>query len=223
MRRLMLTLILLTPTVAAAQGSRFELTPTVGYRFGGKMFLQERAIQHKDFDVGISSSGAWGLKFGISAGPTSQVELVVSHQPSSFKDNQGLFGETPGGFVVPGDTRVLDMDVTYYHLGMAWHTNAGPARGYFAASAGATRLVPRLPLPNDTRASASVGGGIKLDFNEALTARFEGRYYFTDTDPKTSATYRFANLDCRAPCTYTYSYPNSLSQYELTFGLGWRF
>lgn len=214
---------LLCPALAVAQAARFEVTPAVGYRFGGEMFLQERAFKHKDFDVGISSSGAWGLRAGMVAGRAAQVELLVSHQPTTFKDNQGLFGETPGGFIVPGDTHALDMDVTYYHVGLSWHTNPGPNRGFLAASAGATRLVPRLPLPNDTRPSLSVGGGLKLDFNEALTARFEGRYYYTDTDAKTTATYRFANLDCRAPCSYTYAYPNSMSQFEITFGLGFRF
>lgn len=223
MRRSLLVAAMLFPALATAQGARFELTPTVGYRFGGEMFLQERAIRHQDFDVGISSSGAWGIRFGLAAGQAAQVEVLISHQSTTFKDNQGLFGETPGGFVVPGDTHVLDMDVTYYHVGLAWHTNSGPTRGFLAASAGATRLVPRLPLPNDTRPSASVGGGIKLDFNDKLAARFEGRYYWTDTDPKTRATYTFANLDCTGPCSYTYAYPNSMSQFEVTFGLAFRF
>lgn len=223
MTRSIVAFVLLLPALAAAQTPRFELTPTVGYRFGGEMFLEERAIRHQDYDVGISSSGAWGIRFGIAASAASQVELLISHQPSNFKDTQGLFGETPGGFVVPGDTHVLDMDVTYYHLGMVWHTNAGPTRGFLAFSGGATRLVPRLPLPNDTRASGSIGGGLKLDFNDTLAARFEGRYYFTDTAPKTTATYHFSNLDCSGPCTYTYAYPNSMSQFELTFGLAFRF
>ncbi len=223
MSRAIVAFVLLFPALGAAQTLRFEVTPTVGYRFGGEMFLEERAIRHQDFNVGISSSGAWGIRFGIATSTAAQVELLISHQPSSFKDTQGLFGETPGGFVVPGDTHVLDMDVTYYHLGMAWHTRPGPTRGFLAASAGATRLVPRLPLPNDTRASASVGGGVKLDFNDRLAARLEGRYYWTDTDPTTTATYQFANLDCTGPCTYTYSYPNSVSQYEFTFGLVLRF
>lgn len=223
MPRLIVAFVLLFPALGAAQTFRFEVTPTVGYRFGGEMFLQERAIRHQDFDVGISSSGAWGIRLGVATSTAAQVEVLVSHQPTTFKDTQGLFGETPGGFVVPGDTHVLDMDVTYYHLGVAWHTNAGPTRGFLAASAGATRLVPRLPLPNDTRASASVGGGIKLDFNDTLAARFEGRYYWTDTDPNTTATYQFANIDCSGPCTYTYAYPSSMSQFEITFGLVFRF
>lgn len=219
----LLWVIVLLPALATAQNPRFEIAPMVGYRFGGEMFLQERAIRHKDFDVGISSSGAWGLRFGVAATAAAQVEVLVSHQPTTFKDTQGLFGETPGGFIVPGDTHALDMDVTYYHVGLVWHTNTGPTRGFFSASAGATRLVPRLPLPNDTRISGSLGGGVKMDFNHALTARFEGRYYWTDTDPAARATYRFANIDCRAPCTYTYAYPNSMSQYELSFGLAFRF
>ncbi|MEW6336292.1 MAG: outer membrane beta-barrel protein [Acidobacteriota bacterium] len=223
MRRILICVLLVVPAVVGAQTRRFEVTPAFGYRWGGDVNLYERAITFQDYDLSMSASGTYGVRFGYALTPTVILEATASRQDTQWKDNQSLFGEVPGGFVEPGDTGVLDVDVTYYHLGVAFDIGRAATRGFMLASAGVAHVNAALPLPSDTRLSASVGGGLKMNLSERFALRFEGRYFWTDTDPAASATYSFANQDCQAPCSYTYQYKQSLDQFEATVGFVFRF
>lgn len=223
MRRILVCALLLMPAVVGAQTPRFEVTPTFGYRWGGEVNLYDQAITFQQYDLGMSSSGTYGVRLGLAVTPTLIVEATASWQDTQWKDNQSLFGEVPGGFVEPGDTGVLDVEVSYYHLGVVFDIGQAANRGFMLASAGVTHVNAALPLPSDTTLSASVGGGLKMDLSKRFSLRFEGRYYWTDTDSEMSATYQFANQDCQAPCSYTYQYKESLDQFEATVGFVFRF
>ena len=51
MRRLIVLVVVLFPALSMAQHSRFELTPTVGYRWGGGIDVYERALEFDNYDA----------------------------------------------------------------------------------------------------------------------------------------------------------------------------
>jgi hypothetical protein len=218
MRKLAACVILLCPSLCVA-GQRLEITPTLSFRQGGDFTVEERAFYHETFSLDISTSETFGLRLAIPISQRVAVELLASQQKSELEDEQGLFGEQPGGFYAVGQTGVTDLDVTYYHAGIVWDLGQSDIRGFLVGSAGVTRIEPDLPLDSDTPFSASVGGGVQFDLSEHLGLLFEGRIYWSDTDPTISATDQFEHRDCIAPCSYTYRYPSDLTQLELTFGL----
>ncbi|NWF99651.1 MAG: outer membrane beta-barrel protein [Thermoanaerobaculaceae bacterium] len=207
----------------AAQSSRVELVPTLGYAWGGQMLVQERAFQFKDLDVDISSSGTYGLRLDVPVGQSLAVELLLQRQDTQLKDDQGLFGETPGGFVVPGSTHILDAEFTTAQLGFLWFVKHGPARWHLAAALGLTHANFLLPIPSDRVSSYSLGAGVQLELSEHLGIRFESRYLTANTDENLRSTYTFANPDCRDPCSYTFAYQDRFTQTWLSTGLAIRF
>jgi hypothetical protein len=219
MRQLVVLVILLSPAVLAAQDGRLELTPTLGYVWGGQVQIEDRAFTHTTYDTDVSPAGSYALVLGIPIAPRTWFELTVNREDTALKDSQGLFGEQPAGFVEPGDSGILDADVTYYHLGGQWELTTGPNRWFLTGSAGVTHFGFAVPLADDTRLSVSGGGGLKMDLTDRLGLRFAAKVYWTDTDEGTYRVQQFQHEDCGATCSYVYGYQPYFLQTELSIGL----
>jgi hypothetical protein len=151
--------------------SAFELTPFVGYRWGGTIFADQSFLFTRDVDV--ASSANFGVNFAIPVGDTGlKLELMANRQSSEL--------ETGGGLFEP-DNEVADIDVTYLHAGLQIpFATSRNARPYFIVSAGLANLDPQiLGVDAEQRFSASAGVGIKVPMSRALSLRFEGRGYYT--------------------------------------------
>ncbi len=230
MRRILFAVTVLVPSLAAAQAGRVEITPTVGITRGGEIVVVDQAFQNRQVNVNLANNGSFGLRLGVALSRRLELELLADRQNGQLKDNKGLFGETPGGFVPIMSSSVLDFDVTYYHLGLLWHFTPGPNGWYAVVSGGQTKIEPGSPLPSATRASWSAGLGVKVELNEFSSLRFEGRYFRTDTSDLPSAVQHFNTTtypgkDCYdgGPCTYTYRYADTLEQVQLSVGYVIRF
>lgn len=229
MRKALVMLVVLVPSLGLAQQAKIEIMPTLGYRWGGDVRIESRGLAilepdgstviNKDFDTGVSSEGSFGLRLGLSLNPQLQLELMANFQQTQFKDTQALFGEVPGGFLPPNTTNFLDVTVQYYHAGLVYYLSEGESRWYILGSLGVTAIDPHMPLPNETAFSGSVGGGWRMEISDALALRVEGRYYYTPTDTNSTAVFEYGNRDCVEPCSYTYRYNDNLPQTELSFGL----
>lgn len=191
-------LLLLTTTAAFAQDrdddwrrrraydrdsprdSAFELTPFVGYRWGGTIFAGQTNVFFEDVDVEPSAN--FGANFAIPLGDTGmKLELMANRQSSEL--------ETDGGLFDPEDS-VADIDVTYLHAGLqipfARSRNATP---YVIASAGIADLDPQVQgVSSEQRFSASAGIGVKIPMSEMLSFRFEGRGYYTSLEEEDDCT-----------------------------------
>jgi hypothetical protein len=183
--------------------SSFELTPFLGYRWGGTIFANQTFIFGEDVDV--SSSADFGVSFGIPLGDTGmKLELMANRQESEL--------ETGGGLFEPDD-QVADIEITYLHAGLqipfARSRNATP---YFVASAGIANLDPQLTgVDAEQRFSASAGIGVKVPMSRALSFRFEGRGYYT-------------SLQERDDCSFCdYRYNEDFYQGEVNAGLVFSF
>lgn len=164
-----------TPSVDA-----FELTPFVGYRWGGTIFADQTFIFGEDVDVAPSAN--FGVNLGVPLGDTGlKLELMANRQSSELETGSGLFE--------PGD-EIADIDVTYLHAGLqipfARSRNAVP---YAVVSAGLANLDPKLAgVSSESRFSASAGIGVKVPVSNFLSLRFEGRGYYTSLEDDSDCT-----------------------------------
>jgi hypothetical protein len=169
--------------------SAFELTPFVGYRWGGTIFADQTFVFGQDVDVEPSAN--FGVNFAIPLGDSGmKLELMANRQSSDLSIGGGLFE--------PED-EVADIDVTYLHAGLqlpfARSRNATP---YVIVSAGLANLDPQITgVDAEQRFSASAGIGVKVPMSRALSFRFEGRGYYTalEEDDECSLCDYFYNED----------------------------
>ena len=197
---------LLVPAAARAQGAyRFELTPQASYRWGGTISGDNNTLYNTDLKVDKGSG--YGLTLDIPLSRNLQIELLAHNQSTNLRFDEGLFG---------GDVALADIDITYYHVGILFQGGNAEVNPYFVASAGITRLAPDVPqASSEERFSMSLGGGVKVFFNEHVGMRFEGRGFFTVIDSYDSGCY---DSYCCDSC-YDYSYNDTLSQGQASLGL----
>jgi hypothetical protein len=181
----------------------FELTPFVGYRWGGTIFSSQSFVFDQDVDV--ESSANYGLNLGIPLGDSGmKLELMANRQSSELTVERGIF--EPEG-------EVADIDVTYLHAGLqipfARSRNASP---YFIVSGGLANLDPQLSgVTAENRFSASAGIGVKLPMSDVLNLRLEGRGYYTALEEDSNCTV----------CDYFYD--RNFYQGEVNIGLTFNF
>jgi hypothetical protein len=223
MRKLTLVLLLLASTSLFAQdrdddwrrdrrrGYRdapsvdaFEITPFLGYRWGGTIFASETDLFNRNVDVAPSASV--GASLGIPLGDSGmKLELLANRQSSHLEDDGGLFD--PGA-------NLADIDVTYLHAGLqipfGVSRNAIP---YGVVSAGLANLDPHVNgVSAENRFSASAGIGVKVPMNRAMSLHFEGRGFYTALE------------DNRNDCSFCENFYNrDFYQGEVNVGLTFSF
>jgi hypothetical protein len=194
---------------AAAQGydgHRFELTPHVGYRWGGEITGDDNVLFETDLEV--NDGEAFGLTFDIPLSSNFQLELLAQRQDTELGFDEGLFG---------GSFDVADITVDYYHVGFVAQTTDNDVVPFFVISAGVTRLDPDVPeADTEERFSMGLGGGVKIFFSEHVGMRFEGRGFFTVIDDYDSGC--FDDDDC-CGCDDYYDDGTYLTQGQASAGL----
>ena len=135
-----------------SMAQNFELTPFVGYRFGGDF---QDSGTGAGLDIGDSES--YGMVLGMNMSSETQVEFLYSHQATEIK---------PTGLFSPAS--LTDLDIDYYHLGGSYIWNPKrKMRPFIQASVGVAHLNPdRADLGSETRFSFGIGGGVKYFLNE---------------------------------------------------------
>ena len=136
----------------------------------------------------------------------SQYELFYGRQSTSLERDPAL-GK-------------LDIDVEYLHLGgtiaMEGQRRVIP---YLAGGLGATRFSPDA-ASDKTRFSISLGGGVKVPFNERFALRLEGRGYLTFVDTDTSF---FCRSDEGGAVCRIHGSGSTFFQFELLAGAAFAF
>lgn len=161
---------------AAAQpgagDSKVDLTLFAGYRLDGDV--------NGDFidfgrDLQVDEGEVFGASVDFSLNRNMQIQLLVNQQDTELLFDDGLF---------TGRSTVADLTLTTVHVGFVYQWTPGQVHPYVVASGGVTNVDPDLPgADSDTRLSASIGGGVKLKFSDAVGLRLEGRLFVTDVDP----------------------------------------
>jgi opacity protein-like surface antigen len=168
-----LCLLLLPAAAASAQTRRFELTPTVGYRFKGE-FQANNDLFNRNLDVSIDEGATFGVIFDVPLTENWQLEFLANRQDSSFIVDEGLF--TP-------EQNLGDVTIDYFSAGFLFQWGPGQVNGFVSGGVGLARIDPDFPeVAAENRFSGNLGGGVKILFAPNVGLRLEGRGYWVDLD-----------------------------------------
>lgn len=147
---------------AAMSSSRFQVTPFLGYAFGGD-FEDPTDGAERSLDEDVN----FGLFFDIADDPWRHYEFLYSRQSTQV-----------------GGTTPVDMDVQYLHVGgIVSNPDAVHVIPYFGLTIGAARFSPDGPdLDDATKLSFSVGGGARIPFTDHFGLRLDLRAFITLLD-----------------------------------------
>jgi hypothetical protein len=160
------------PNVAHAAAPRFEVTPFAGYRMGGS-FEQQETASSPARDVDLDDGGSWGVDLGLYRDGSSFYELLYSSQSTSMDSSD------------PALSRV-DVQTDYYHFGgTLLFADEEWMVPYLSLTAGATRFSAD-DYDSETKFSASLGGGMRLPFNDHVAATLGVRGYLTFVNSDTN-------------------------------------
>ena len=135
-----------------------EVTPFIGYQFGG-------GFDTREGDLTIDPSANLGLVISLRTRHDGLVEFLYSRQATTLEAN-GLFQS--------GD--LFDLNVEYFHFGGLWEIRTERTRPILGLTVGATRLSPGRSGIDDAWAfSAGISGGVKHFVTDRLAFRLEGR------------------------------------------------
>jgi hypothetical protein len=195
--------IALAPDALADE--RFELTPFIGYRFGGDFDnISDPNSQFRSVDV--DDSEAYGLIFDINMGENAQIELSWSGQDTT------LTGKQYNG----PDVDFTDTRIDYWHVGgnLLFGDSLDDGRGFLAFSIGGTHSSPE-NFSSETQFSFGFGGGAKFYLSDTFGVRLQGKLLSTYINSSTSWW-------CSFGC-WTVNTGNYLLQAEIDAGLIVRF
>jgi opacity protein-like surface antigen len=148
----------------AVKYNEFEITPFVGYMFGGEF---EDPVDGAELDLDSATNFGVILDFAVES--WRQYELLYSMQSTELDG------------VVP-----LDMDVQYLQIGgTVSYEEATRVIPYFGMTVGATHFSPdETGLDDETKLSFSVAGGVRVPITDRIGVRFDARAFITllDTD-----------------------------------------
>jgi opacity protein-like surface antigen len=167
-----LVVLFLAATTAAVQAQTIEITPMVGYRFGGSLEAAGSGDQ-SSVQLEVGDAAAWGVQVGYRVGE-GEIELLYARQDTQLQ-TADLFTGAP----------VFDLALETWQVGGTYlfGDDDARARPFVAVGLGVTRLLPEPSgLSDETRFSASFGAGVKLWLGRHVGIRLEGRGFFTVLD-----------------------------------------
>jgi outer membrane protein W len=174
--RLQLAVVLLLAAGAAAvQAQTIEITPLVGYRFGGSLEAAAGTggASETSRELEVGDAAAFGVHLAYRVGE-GEIELLYARQDSQLQ-TAGLFTGVPA----------FDLALETWQLGGNYLFGEDDARvrPFVGVGLGLTRLLPEPSgLSDETRFSASFAAGVKLWLGRNVGFRLEGRGFFTVLD-----------------------------------------
>jgi hypothetical protein len=145
-------------TSANPLAAEVEVTPFLGYQFGG-------GFETREGDLDIDPNANLGLVVSLRTRHDGLVEVLYSRQATSM--------ELPG---ILDSGEILDLTVEYLHFGGLWEISMDQKRPFLGLTVGGTRLDPKSAGVDDEWAfSAGISGGLKYFFTERWALRVEGR------------------------------------------------
>ncbi|HWC15949.1 MAG TPA: outer membrane beta-barrel protein [Terriglobales bacterium] len=147
----------------------FELTPMVGYRFGGNIELVNPVSNPTARKLQIESNPAYGVALNHGVHDNIQVEFQWSRQDTHINSRSRVTNTS---------SRLFGAYVDQYHANFLFHpAESGWHTLPFAVfGLGATTFSPRASLSSRTQFSFELGGGIKHFFAPHFGLRLEAKW-----------------------------------------------
>jgi hypothetical protein len=154
---------------AETRGYRFELTPLLGYRFGGEFDEVEG-----ETEIDLDDASSFGLILNGRDDRNTQWEVYYSQQSTSADT-----------VTVPGLTSETDVDIYYLLIGGTYRGSGETAKPFLSAGIGGSHISPDAEgLGGETYVGFSIGTGLQLFTTKRWGMRLEARAIGTllDTD-----------------------------------------
>ena len=183
--------------------NQIDLTPFIGYRYGGTIYADQSRLFTQNVDV--QSSMNYGVNLGIPINPYGlKGELMVDRQDTNFTNGGGLFSP---------NANLGDFHVTYYQAGVLIpFSESRTATPYVAITGGVANLDPDIQgVSASNRFAASAAIGVKVPLQRNLAIRVEERGFYT----------ALSNYNNCRNCYYNYNH--DLYQGETNVGLDFKF
>jgi opacity protein-like surface antigen len=167
-RVLVVAALLGTATLMWAQGG-FELTPTIGYRFGGNIDLVNPALNPNFRKLQIESNPAYGVALNHGVHDNIQVEFQWSRQDTHVDGRSRAENAS---------TRLFGAYVDQYHANFLFHPadDGSHTQPFAIFGLGASSFNPRAPISSRTQFSFELGAGLKHFFSPHLGLRLEAKW-----------------------------------------------
>lgn len=186
----------------AKQALNVEITPLIGYRFGGDFDTSKDKVHH---GVELSEETSYGLLTAWSFDRKRQGELLISHYNTLFSQSNDFSAGNTG------------LGITYAHIGGNVPISEGSMPFYVTGGFGLTHLAPKdEQLGNETRFSINVGLATKLELSERISLRLDSRIYGTFFNSDSAI---FCDIDTCA----VYISSDIWFQSEVSAGITYRF
>ena len=170
MKRILFSGMLVALVLAAAaqaEAQQIEITPFVGYQFGGELEeTDDEPITRK-----LDQSPTWGLMLNVGITYLDQLEFYYSSQRTDL--NRGV-------------EQAVGVTIDHFQIGaIHQYAPSRPINPYIGISLGASKFV--IGGDSDTRFSGSLSGGVKMVVSDHLGFRFDARVFgiSTGTNPIT--------------------------------------
>jgi opacity protein-like surface antigen len=161
---------------AWAEAPRFEITPFAGARVGGGFDAGDLGgTGATDESVDLGSGGGFGIDLGLYRDDESFYELLYSSQSAALDSKDPALDG-------------IDLRIDYLQFG---GTLFFPQQNdffvpYLSLTLGATFMQPDGDFDSETKFSGSLGGGVRVPFNDHVALNLGVRGYLTfiesDTD-----------------------------------------
>ncbi|WP_057832547.1 outer membrane protein [Colwellia sp. TT2012] len=158
-------LALISMPSMAKQALDFEITPLIGYRFGGSFDTSKEKEHHR---IELSEETSYGLLTAWSFDRERQGEFLISHYNTSFSQSDGFSASN------------TELTITYAHIGGNVPISDGFMPFYITGGLGLTHFAPKdEQLSNETRFSINIGLATKFELSEHISLRLDSRIYGT--------------------------------------------
>jgi hypothetical protein len=173
MKRYLTTILLFMPALSFAQQSGVEITPFVGYRFGGTFESELASVEPVEYEM--EDSASFGLILNFRHKANTQWEILYSQQASEAL------------YIGPDDPNapdpVVDVDIHVLQLGGTYQGDGDRMRPFLSATLGGTHIrAESNGSQDDTFFSGSIGVGMMFLPSARVGIRVEARAYGTLLD-----------------------------------------
>lgn len=162
-----LVALIATPAFATdnSKNTQFEITPFVGYRFGGDFDVTKNETTSK---IKLVEDVSYGLLTAWAYDRASQGEFLISHYNTAFSKHSD--------FIPSND----ELAITYAHVGGNVAVSDGAIPIFVTGGLGLTHFSPEgQSLDSETRFSMNIGLTAKIPLSERLSFQLGGRAYGT--------------------------------------------
>ena len=223
-KQLLVLALLLVPGSLFAQPHQyldnfFELSPFVGYRYGGTIYASDTNLFRQDAD--IQSNANFGLLFGIPLNNGWKIEMAVDRQDSHFTSGNGLFAP---------ENNMGNVDTTYYYAGMMMPFAATrSAVPYFTFGGGVGHIDPHINNASSETAFMETNRrrAKQVAYNTANGVQALQRNTTGGANTATGVEALYHNTggnnNYHNGCNCSYNYGSTLDQGETNFGMYFRF